>query len=264
AVAAAGAPGSPSPGATQPRPQPAVTAAGTARVLSGDTAVTVGGGLVLSTGVVDLGAVNSSAAVELRSTGREPVGFRFAATPSWLSVAPATGTVAAGDRRAVTVTLDRSAAPAGVLDTSVAVATVGGDGKGGTLRVTAVVSGPPAIDVLTVAPAVVRTTGCPAAAGPTVSTVSVRATDSTGVFRVDLVAHLPDGRTATSALSLGEAAEQWSVWSGPVGPSAVPGPLSFSVTVTSLDGLRAQSSGSLEVGSCPAAEPTAAGPAGAG
>ncbi len=133
-------------------------------------------------------------------------------------------------------------------------------GQGGTLRVTAVISGPPAVDSLAVTPAVVYTTGCPAAAGPTVSTVSVRATDSTGVFRVDLVAHLPDGRTTTSALNLGEAAEDWSVWSGPVGPSAVPGSLSFTVTVTDLDGLRAQSTGSLEISSCPAAaEPASAG-----
>ncbi|WP_131786536.1 hypothetical protein [Protofrankia symbiont of Coriaria ruscifolia] len=266
--AAAGAPGVAGVVVSPPQPpqsRSAVAAGETVRTSPSDTAVMAGTDLALSTGDVNLGTVNSSATMELRDTGRLPVDFRFAATPSWLSVAPASGTIAAGGRRTVTFTLDRSAAPVGVVDTSVAVvavATLGGARQAGAVRVTAVVSGPPAIDSLTATPAVVYTTGCPSASGPTVSVVSVKATDSTGVFGAELVARLPDGRTTTSSLNLGEASGQQSVWSGPVGPSGIPGPMSFTVTVTDIDGLRAQSTGSLEVRSCPVAATGA--PAGSG
>ncbi len=249
----AGAAGSPISQSQSPQARSAVAASEAARTSPSGTAMPVVTDLALSTGDLDFGTVNSSATMELRNTGRLPVDFRFAATPSWLSVAPASGMIAAGDHRTVTFTLDRSAAPVGVVDTSVAVATLGGARQAGTVRATAVVSGPPAISSLTAAPAVVYTTGCPSASGPTVSVVSVKATDSTGVFGAELVARLPDGRTTTTTLNLDDASGQQSVWSGPVGPSAIPGSLSFTVTVTDIDGLRAQSTGSLEVRSCPAA-----------
>ncbi len=237
------------PGKTQPGALPVGAARASASIVGANVSV------VLSQSTLDLGSVNSSATVDLHNTGTAPADFQFGATATWLTVTPAAGTIAGGAHRAVTFSLDRTAAPAGVVDVSVAVAAHGGAqqaGAVGAVRVIAQVSGPPVIDSVATAPTVLYTLGCPPTSRPTLSVVSVRTTDSTGVFGVELIAKLPDGRTTTTGLNLDDATGQQSVWSGPVGSSGAAGLLSFTVTVTDINGLRAQSTGSLEVRTCPA------------
>ena len=77
------------------------------------------------------------------------------------------------------------------------------------------------------------------------------AQDSTGVFSVEVVARLPDGRTTTVPLALGDATGDRSTWSGAVGPARTPGASSFTVRAVDLDGLRTESTGSLTVDPCP-------------
>ncbi|WP_322761065.1 BACON domain-containing protein [Frankia sp. Cr2] len=247
--------GAPSATGRLPTPGPALAVDAGIRAASPTAIVASAASLVFSPAVLDLGSVNSSATVELRNTGSLTADYQFAATPTWLAVGPSAGTVAAGGRRTVLFSLDRTAAPAGLVDISVAVAVRSGATQPagtGAVRVTAVVSGPPVIDAVTAAPSIVYPLGCAPASGPTLSMVSVRATDSTGVFGVQLVARLPDGRTTSTALNLDSATGQQSDWSGPVGPSNSSGRLSFTVTVTDLNGLRTESAGSLEVSDCPA------------
>nr|WP_322779647.1 hypothetical protein [Frankia sp. Cas4] len=251
-VAVGGAPGTTG---RLPTSGPALAADGSGRAASPAATVASAASIVFSPAMLDLGSVNSSATVELRNTGSVTADYQFAATPAWLAVGPSAGTVAAGGRKAVLFSLDRTAAPAGLVDISVAVVVHSGSTQPagtGAVRVTAVVSGPPVINAVTAAPSIVYPLGCAPASGPTLSMVSVRATDATGVFGVQLVARLPDGRTTTTALNLDSATGQQSDWSGPVGPSNTAGRLSFTVTVTDLNGLRTESAGSLDVSDCPA------------
>ncbi|WP_239340252.1 hypothetical protein [Frankia sp. CiP3] len=247
--------GAPSPTGRSTMPLPVVAADGGARIISPTATAASVASLVFAPGTVGFGSVNSSATVELRNTGTTAVDYRFAAAPAWLTIAPSAGAVAAGGRATTVFSLDRAAAPVGTVDIAVAVAARGGGAAAdsrGAIRVTATVSGPPAIDSVAAVPSIVYPLGCASASSPAQSTVSVRATDSTGVFGVRLVARLPDGRTTTTSLDLDSATGQQSAWSGPVGPSTTAGPLSFTVTVTDLNGLHADSTGSLDVRECPA------------
>jgi hypothetical protein len=207
--------------------------------------------LSLSTGQLNLGTVETSASFDVESVGTSAVEFAVGPLPSWLSVTPAGGRVAAGSRTRLTATLDRSAAPAGPVDVGVAVSAVDGSG-GGTVRVTAQVGGPPQIVAVAASPSVVYPEGCASAAGSTQSVVTVTAQDSTGVFTVEVVARLPDGRTTTVPLTLGEASGERSTWSGGVGPARTSGALTFTAVATDIDGLRTESPGSLTVDPCPA------------
>ncbi|WP_239377697.1 hypothetical protein [Frankia sp. Cj5] len=247
--------GAPSPTGRATMPLPMVAADGSARIISPTATAASVAGLVFAPGTVGFGSVNSSATVELRNIGTTAVDYRFAAAPAWLTIAPSAGAVVAGGRATIVFSLDRAAAPVGTVDISVAVAARGGGAAAdsrGAIRVTAAVSGPPAIDSVAAVPSIVYPLGCASASSPARSTVSVRATDSTGVFGVRLVARLPDGRTTATSLDLDSATGQQSAWSGPVGPSTTAGPLSFTVTVTNLNGLHADSTGSLDVRECPA------------
>jgi hypothetical protein len=254
--AAPGAPGAPgsgtaglaSAGAAGPGAVPAAPDA--ARPSPGS-----GPALRLSKSAVDLGEAASSGAVQVISEGSEPVRFAVGPTPSWLDVSPDGARLDVGETASLVVKLDRRAAPAGVLGVDVGVSAVNGTG-GGTIRVTASVSGPPKIVSVVAEPNVVYSGGCAPSAGPdrpkrpTRSTVRVTTEDTTGVFSVAVVARLPDGRTTTTPLDLKDGRGTQNVWSGPVGPSASAGTLTFTVTATDFDRLRTEQTGSIKVERC--------------
>ncbi|WP_462187966.1 hypothetical protein [Frankia sp. CcWB2] len=92
----------------------------------------------------------------------------------------------------------------------------------------------------------------PAAVSPAaVSTVTVSVVDATGIFAVELVVSLPDGGRASVSLVLDRATGNRSTWSGPVGPARVAGAITYTATVTDLDGRRSRAPGSLTVLPCP-------------
>lgn len=211
-----------------------------------------GPALSLSTTGLDFGLVETTASFEVASVGTSEVRFAVGPVPSWLSVTPDGGRVAAGQRERVVVTIDRTQAPAGPVDVGVGVSAVAGNG-GGTVRVTAQVGGPPQIVTAAASPSAIFPDRCGSVQRPTQSVVSVTARDSTGIFAVEVTARLPDGRTTTVPLALGTAAGDSSTWSGNVGPATTSGALTFTAVVTDLDGLRSESANSLTVEPCPAA-----------
>jgi hypothetical protein len=206
--------------------------------------------LRLSRSVVDFGESITSDAVDLVSQGGAPVRFAVGPTPRWLGVTPERGQLDPDTETKLVIKINRAAAPVGVVQTDVRVSAVNGAG-GGTIRVRASVSGPPKIISVVATPAVVRPSSCPAGTGSTVSNVRVVAEDPDGVRSVDVVARMPDGRTAATSLRLDDATGIRSTWSGGVGPAGSAGQVPFTVTVTDLFGLKVEAQNSLVVENCP-------------
>jgi hypothetical protein len=71
------------------------------------------------------------------------------------------------------------------------------------------------------------------------------------MFGVDLVAHLPDGKTTTTSLTLNEATGDRSTWTGGLGPARAAGTATYTATATDLTGRRAAANGSVTVQACP-------------
>ncbi len=211
--------------------------------------------LALSATTVDLGPVDSVWRLDLRGEGTAPVDVAVGASPSWLAVVPDRPRVNPGADVPLVITLDRSVAPPGPIDVTVPVSARNGVG-GADVRITASVDGPPRILSVTAAPDRVVRTGCSPATGvaqstAATSTVTVTAVDETGIFAVELAAVLPGGRTTTESLSLGTATGDRSTWTGRLASAPDPGTISYTATVTDLEGRRSQSPGSLVVLPCP-------------
>ncbi len=246
----AAAEGLPAPVPTGPAPQVdrGLASSGSARP-PGTVTGPAGPALRLSRSAVDFGDSITSDAVELRNQGRAPVQFAVGPVPGWLEVTPGGGRLDAGTSATLAIMIDRAAAPVGVVRADVRVSAVNGTG-GGTVRVRASVSGPPKVVSVIATPKIVRLGSCPASAGPTVSNVQVVAEDSTGIRSVGVVARMPDGRSAAKQLALDGATGNRSTWSGVIGPAGVAGRVSFTVTVTDFDGLKAEAQDSLVVEGC--------------
>ncbi|ORT54346.1 hypothetical protein KBI5_04830 [Frankia sp. KB5] len=219
-----------------------------------------GPALSLSSTRVDLGDVDSVWRLDLRGEGTAPVDVVIGASPSWLTVVPGRSRIDPGAVVPLVITLDRAAAPSGPIDVTVPVRPRKGDG-GGDVRVTARVDGSPQVVSMVAAPTTLYPSGCapaarvtasPVTASPvTVSTVTVSVVDATGIFAAELVVNLPDGGRASVSLVLDRATGNRSTWSGPVGPARVAGAITYTATVTDLDGRRSRAPGSLTVLPCP-------------
>ncbi|MCK9894078.1 hypothetical protein [Frankia sp. AgB32] len=210
--------------------------------------------LGLSATTVDLGAVDSTWRLDLRGEGTAAVDVVVGTTPAWLAVVPKERRVDPGANVPLMITLNRSTAPVGPVDVTVPVAAENGVG-GADVRITASVDGSPRITAVTNAPDSVVRSGCGPSpspgADPARSTVTVTAEDGTGIFAVELAATLPGGQSQDLAMSLGPQSGDRSTWTAALTASQDTGTITYSVTVTDLNGRHSQASGSLAVLPCP-------------
>ncbi|WP_157467791.1 hypothetical protein [Frankia sp. QA3] len=204
----------------------------------------------MSATTVDLGPVDSVWRLDLRGEGTAPVDVVVGTSPSWLAVVPDRPRIDPGADVPLVITLDRSMAPPGSVDVTVPVSARNGVG-GADVRITASVDGPPQILSVAAAPDRIVRAGCLPAAGVAQSTVTVTALDGTGIFAVELAVVLPGGRTVNESLSLGETTANRSTWTGRLASPQEPGTISYTATVTDLEGRRSRSPGSLVVLPCP-------------
>ncbi|MCK9903937.1 hypothetical protein CC117_20340 [Parafrankia colletiae] len=239
--------GAPAPG-DAPSPGPPSPAPGVGGSAPPETEQ-VGPAIGLSSTSVAFGAVESTVSVDLLGVGTAPAHVRVGGTPAWVRVVPRQDVVDPGARVPLVVTLDRETAPPGTVDLSVPVRAVDGSG-GGSLRITATVSGAPSLSVAA-APAEILVATCAAGQGPNQATVTATVVDPTGVLGVEVRTRAPDGTETTAPLALVTAIEDRSTWSGPIGPAPAPGTLAYTVVATDLDGRKSEAGGSVEVRPCP-------------
>lgn len=81
--------------------------------------------LAASGRAIDLGAERTEGSIDVRNVGDHRVSFRVQVDVPWLAVAPAEGTVRAGERATLSLTIDRSTAPEGRIVTTVRVLSSG-------------------------------------------------------------------------------------------------------------------------------------------
>jgi len=92
--------------------------------------------------------------------------------------------------------------------------------------------------------------GASAAAAST-TTITLTADDAVGIFTVELAAALPGGKNQTLAMDLGTASGTRSTWTGQLTAPTQTGTLTYTASVTDLNGKRAQLPGQLSVLPCP-------------
>jgi hypothetical protein len=205
---------------------------------------------VLTAQTVDLGSSQTTGTTHLLARG-DSFAFSVGAPPSWLTVSPLTGTLAAGQTEEVVVTIDRASAPVGAADVNLPVTVRRGSG-GGTLTVRATVAPGPAIGPATVTPTTVYAAACGAGAAVR-PTLAVSVVDAVGLFGVSARATAPDGTTTSTDLTLGQASGSRSDWSGTLPASTRAGQVGLDVVVTGLDGRQAHRAGGYQVATgCPA------------
>jgi hypothetical protein len=209
-----------------------------------------GPALTLTASTVDLGSAQTTGTTQLAARGAN-LAFTVGAPPSWLTVSPLAGTVPAGQTEEVVVTIDRSSAPVGAVAVNLPVTVRGGAG-GGTLTVRATVAAGPAIGTPTLTPSTVYAAGCGAGA-PVRPTLDVSVVDAVGLFGVSARTTAPDGSTASTDLTLGQASGSRSDWSGALPASARAGQVALDIVVTGLDGRESHRAGGYPVVTgCPA------------
>ena len=86
--------------------------------------------LTLSTTVIDMGAVASTATVTLANTGQHELTWRAVPGDPWLRVQPSTGSLAGGGSQQLIVTVDRNALPEGDGRGQLEVTSLGDQGRG--------------------------------------------------------------------------------------------------------------------------------------
>ncbi|WP_156935433.1 BACON domain-containing protein [Pseudonocardia spinosispora] len=137
--------------------------------------------LALSTTVIDLGAVNSTATVTLSNTGQSQLSWNATPTDPWLKVSPANGSLAGGAVQQLTVTVDRNALPEGDGRTQLKVGSAGDQGQG-MVGVALREERPPAIMNARASNTKIGGYGC-----PTTSTISATVQDESKPVHVTLV-----------------------------------------------------------------------------
>ena len=178
------------------------------------------GTITVSTQLIDLGSEGTSAPVRLTNTGDQIRTFQVSTSTPWLAVSPASGPLSPGGSEDVQVTADRSRLPEGASKGSLRVTWDGGSAPV-TVRLTQ--EKPP-----TVGRPSLGESAC-GAAGRTVK-VSARASDDSGLDSVVLRWTGPSGPGKATMAPSGSA------WSGDMGPFAVGGKVTLSVTATDQRG----------------------------
>ncbi len=97
----------------------------------------------VSAGTIDLGSTNNKGSVTIHNDGGRPSGVIVTGQPAWLHVSRPTGEIPPGGSAALTVTIDRAAAPVGPFTQSLRIGPVAG-GKGADLLVVGNGAKPPA------------------------------------------------------------------------------------------------------------------------
>ena len=192
------------------------------------------GQLTAAPSSLDLGG-SGTRTLTLRNPGGRAVTFRITAADGWLSAIPASGTLAPGASREVTVAAQRAGLPEGASASGLAVRW---DRGTTSIGVTASRAEPPVIG----APSVLRST-CGAGGRTVVLTVPV--SDESGVdsASVHWVGPAQSGTTALGASGSGYA--------GAIGPFTVGGTVQLTVTATDSLGNTAKRSASISVDPCP-------------
>lgn len=137
--------------------------------------------LALSTTVIDLGAVNSTATVTLSNTGQNQLAWHATPTDPWLKVSPADGSLAGGALQQLTVTVDRNALPEGDGRTQLKVGSATDQGQG-MVGVALREERPPAVINPKASNTRIGGYGC-----PTTSTISATIQDESKPVHVTLV-----------------------------------------------------------------------------
>jgi RNA polymerase sigma factor (sigma-70 family) len=178
------------------------------------------GTITVSTQLIDLGADGTSAPVRLTNTGDQTRTYQVSTSKPWLTVSPASGPLAPGGSEDITVKADRSRLPEGAATGSLTVTWEGGSAPV-TVRLTQ--EKPP-----TVGRPSLGASAC-GAAGRTVK-VSAPVSDDSGLDSVVLQWTGPSGPGRATMSPSGSA------WSGDMGPFAVGGKVTLSVTATDEQG----------------------------
>jgi len=241
-------------GAPQTTAAPATTAApqALAPVASSTTSSSTPatGRLLLDSTNVDLGTTGTSGQVLLSNGGPGPVAWKAASGAKWLTVTPASGTLAPNASVNVTLSVDRSAAPSGPFSAQVAFVATGNGNVGTGLTVTG----------SQVPPTTTSSTSTTAGAGPEITGVAgsqvaacqVRITATitgpAGITSAVVSYTLPGGAHGAAPMSQGGGGTQWSAL---IGGWTKAGPLTFSVTATdSASASQTSPTGAVSVTAC--------------
>jgi RNA polymerase sigma factor (sigma-70 family) len=178
------------------------------------------GTITVSTQLVDLGTDGTTAPVRLTNTGDQTRTYQVSTSKPWLTVSPVGGSLAPGGSEEVHVTAARSRLPEGAATGSL---TVTWDGGRASVTVRLTREKPP-----TVGRTALGTSAC-GRAGRTVK-VSAPVSDDSGLDSVVLRWTGPSG-PGKATMSPTDSA-----WSGDMGPFAVGGKVTLSVTATDKRG----------------------------
>jgi hypothetical protein len=240
-AAALTTPAGPAPRSRAPRRRLAVIAiVAVAAGIAGGSAIAVAtrpdhrpaaarGDLVASTTDVDLAANRLTAAVILQNGSGRAAPFRVSADVPWLSVTPATGELPPGGSTALTVNIDRTAAPEGANRGQLHVISPAGNS---VVAVTATVEHAPVLGTLTVSPSSIAAAKCP---GPNQAEVTVPVVEESGLTLV-----LLHWKTTTPRPEAAPMTTERTVAKGSLGPFAA-GQVTWWVTATDTHGNTATS-----------------------
>ena len=139
------------------------------------------GKIVVIANPIIFGLSTVTAPVGLRNDGGQAVGWSAAVGLVGFSVAPSSGSLAPGETLDIQVSVDRASLPEGTPRTDLIVTSPGG---GGSVSVEARVERAPTIGPLNRTPPVVRNSN---SCGPTLVSLSITASDESGIASVEVV-----------------------------------------------------------------------------
>lgn len=219
---------------------PAATTTTVPPTTTSTTVAAAPGEVVVLTTNLSLGDSTPSGSVTIRNDGGSAVGWSAAMAQAGFAVSPASGSLAAGAERVLTVSVDRPALAEGGHTAQLVITSVGG---GGSATVTATVERDPVISSLARTPPVVRTsTTC----GTTLVAVVVGASDESGIDLVEVVWSY-DGLFATRTPLTPNGAG--TTFTGQVGSFAA-GTRTLTAVVTDTRGNTTQQSTTVTVVAC--------------
>ncbi|HWV27636.1 MAG TPA: sigma-70 family RNA polymerase sigma factor [Aeromicrobium sp.] len=191
--------------------------------------------LDLSASEIDLGRTATHGTVTVTNTGGLPLDFTATTAQSWLAVTPARSTLDGDESTTLTVRADRRALAEGTASGTVELTWAGG-AEQITVRLTR------EVDPVIARPAI-DTPGVCSGSGRT-HVVSSRITDASEVSRATLSwSGASSGSTSLSKSS--------NTWSGTVGPFAVGGTVTVTITATDARGNTSTRTASFSVDPCP-------------
>ncbi len=225
-------PGPPSTDPVPIAPPPAAPPSNTNATLDPDPVTTAGGPrLSLSATTLAFGTTSTAQALEILNDGGAFLTWT-AGAGSPFSVAPAGGSIAPGDSVRVTVRLNRAAASEGRVEGTVEVDS---DGGTQTVRLTASVTRPPAIDPVTIDNP--RLAQPPCSTAPTAASVRATVIDGSGIADVTLHWRDASGAAGSRAMLVGSD----NTYSGRLGPFTGAGTVTWWVEATDTAGAVARS-----------------------